>query len=69
MGICLKDVELLIKLREGGYLPDRAAVMEIGAQQISNSVLRSLAAVEQLGTLFGVRTPAPLTAPLPADVP
>ena len=68
MGLSLKDVELLIRLKEGGYLPDRAAVMEIGAQQISNSVLRSLATVEQLGILFGARSAPPLPPPLAAEV-
>ena len=60
MGICLKDLELLIKLREAGYLPDGASVIEIGAQQISNSVLRSMPAVERLGRLFGARSAPPL---------
>src|SRR5262245_59969614 len=68
MGVCLKDVELLIRLREGGYLPDRGSVVEIGAQQISNSVLRSMPAVERLGHLFGARSAPPLPQPLPADV-
>jgi hypothetical protein len=68
MGICLKDVELLIRLREGGYLPDRPSVIEIGAQQISNSVLRSMPQVERLGRLFGARSAPPLPEPLPADV-
>jgi hypothetical protein len=64
VGLCLKDVELLIRLREGGYLPDRAAVIEIGAQQISNSVLRNSSQVEQLGRLFGVASAVPIPGPL-----
>jgi hypothetical protein len=68
MGICLKDVELLIRLREGGYLPDRASVIEIGAQQVSNSVLRSMPQVERLGQLFGARSAPPLPPPLPVEV-
>jgi hypothetical protein len=68
MGICWKDVELLIRLREGGYLPDRGCVIEIGAQQISNSVLRNSPEVERLGHLFGVESRPPLQAPLPAGV-
>src|ERR1700722_18377169 len=68
MGICLKDLELLIKLREEGYLPDKASVIEIGAQQLSNSVLRSMPEVERLGRLFGARSAPPLPQPLPADV-
>jgi hypothetical protein len=67
MGISQQDVELLIMLRQGGYLPDRAAVIEIGAQQISNSVLRNRGRVEELGRLFGAHPPLPLPEPLPAD--
>ena len=58
----------MIKLREGGYLPDRAAVIEIGAQQVSNSVLRAMPDVEQLGRSFGVHSSPPLPQPLPAEV-
>jgi hypothetical protein len=63
----LKDVELLIRLRQGGYLPDRASIMEIGAQQISNSVLRDPERVDELGRLFGVQSAPPLPAPVPAS--
>ena len=66
MGICQRDVELLIRLRRQGYLPDRASVIEIGAQQISNSVLRNSAEVVELGRLFGVQSVPPLPEPLPA---
>jgi hypothetical protein len=66
LGICLKDVELLIRLRKAGNLPDRASVIEIGAQQVSNSVLRSRRQVEELGRLFRVATQAPLPGPLPS---
>jgi len=65
MGISLQDVELLIRLRRDCYLPDRASVIEIGAQQISNSVLRNRSQVEELGRLFGTSSPVPLPTPLP----
>jgi hypothetical protein len=68
MGISLRDVQLLVRLREGGYLPDRGSVMEIGAQQISNSVLRNSPEVERLGQLFGTKSTAPVPAPRPATV-
>lgn len=68
MGISLKDVQLLIRLREDGYLPDRASVIEIGAQQISNSVLRNSSEVERLGRLFGTKSLAPLPSPLASQV-
>src|SRR5215472_8813973 len=68
MGICLKDVEVLIQLRENGYLPDRACVVEIGAQQISNSVLGNRPQVERLGKLFGVNAPPPIPGPQPSTL-
>jgi hypothetical protein len=68
MGLSLKDIELLIWLRESGHLPDRASVIEIGAQQISNSVLRNRPQVERLGSLFNVKSPPTLPEPLLATV-
>ena len=68
MGLSLKDIELLIRLREGGNLPDRASVIEIGAQQISNSVLRNRPQIERLGSLFNVKSPPPIPEPLQATI-
>jgi hypothetical protein len=68
MGLGLYDVQMLIRLREAGHVPDHAAVIEIGAQQIANRVLREMPEVERLGRLFGVRSPPPLPQPLPAEV-
>lgn len=63
-----KDIELLARLREQGHIPDRAAVIELGAQQLSNSLLRASAEVEKLGQLFGVNSAPPLQSPLPATL-
>jgi|ERR1700690_282526 len=68
MGMSVKDVELLIRLKEDGHIPTRAAVIEIGAQQLSNSVLRAKGEVEKLGQLFGVHSAPPLSAPVPTVV-
>lgn len=68
MGMSVKDVELLIRIKEEGHIPDRVAVIEIGAQQLSNSVLRAKAEVEKLGRLFGTHTTPPLSAPVAAVV-
>ncbi len=63
-----KDIELLARLREQGHIPDRARVIELGAQQLSNSLLRASAEVEKLGRLFGVESTPPLQSPLPATL-
>src|SRR3984893_7732673 len=52
----------LIALRRSGRLPDRARVVEIGAQQLSNSFLRAEAPLAELYGLFG-RKPVDLGAP------
>ena len=34
MGIGPQDLDVLLRLREEGYIPDQASVIEIGAQQL-----------------------------------
>ena len=68
MGMSAGDIALLIRLREQGAIPDRAAVIEIGAQQLSNSTLRARAQVEKLGRLFGVQSTPPLPAPVASEI-
>ena len=68
MGINRKDVELLIRLRQQNYIPLNRHVVELGAQQMSNSLLRSEDVVRQVEALFGVAHPFPLPAPLPSIV-
>jgi len=41
MGLAAASIELLIRLRQGGFMPTSGAVMEIGAQQLSNAFLRA----------------------------
>ena len=60
MGINSWDLEVLIKLRESGFLPDPGAVVEIGAQQLSNDFLMVPERVAHLGRLFGVDKPLAL---------
>lgn len=62
MGLAADTILSLINLRRAGRLPDRAEVMEIGAQQLSNSFLRATAELAELYGLFG-RKPADLGAP------
>jgi hypothetical protein len=68
MGINRTDVELLIHLRQQNYIPLNPYVLELGAQQLSNSLLRSEGLVRQAETLFGAAHPFPLPAPLPSMV-
>ena len=63
MGLSRVDLDLLIRLKQNGHIPDRTSVIEIGAQQLSNSLLENRPKVEKLGRLFGAAPPAPLSAP------
>ena len=56
-------IELLIKLRTAGYLKPGSAVIEIGAQQLSNSLLLELDRVVYLGRLLGIDRPLPFAPP------
>ena len=51
MGIGAQDLELIRKLRRMGYVPNGAKIVEVGAQQLSNSVLRDRALLEELGAI------------------
>ena len=62
VGLAYETVLHLIALRRSGRLPDRARVIEIGAQQLSNSFLRADAPPAELYGLFG-RKPVDLGAP------
>ena len=61
MGLAYETILHLITLRRSGRLPDRARVIEIGAQQLSNSFLRADAPLAELYGLFG-RKPVDLGA-------
>ncbi len=52
MGLAADTILHLINLRRAGRLPDRARVVEIGAQQLSNSFLRGKAELAELYGLF-----------------
>ena len=56
-------IELLIKLRTAGYLKPGGAVIEIGAQQLSKSLLLELDRVVYLGRLLGIDQPLPFAPP------
>jgi len=63
LGIGVEIVGLLIELRKSGYFHQPAAVMEIGAQQLSNSLLAARDRVADLGKQFGIEEPFSLASP------
>jgi len=63
MGLAVATIELLIRLRQDGSMPISGAVVEIGAQQLSNAFLRARDRLEFLGQLFGVTTKLDLPVP------
>lgn len=63
MAISGRDLDLLIHMRQAGYIPTDASVCEIGAQQLSKNFLLSAPSLETARTLFGVSRPWPFPAP------
>jgi len=63
MGLAAATIELIIRLRQGGFMPAPGAVIEIGAQQLSNEFLRARDRLEFLGHLFGATTKFDLPVP------
>lgn len=68
MGVGSDTIEFLIKLRLSGYLRPRAAVMEIGAQQLANSFLSKTERIAHLGRLFGIEQLPSLPQPKPSHI-
>jgi hypothetical protein len=67
VGLAYDTILHLINLRRGGHLPDGAKVIEIGAQQLSNSFLRGKDALAQLYAAFD-RPPVDLGTPLETNI-
>lgn len=63
MGINGKDLQLLVRLAEEGYIRPGGKVVEIGAQQLSNSFLRSASLVRQAEDIFSAPRPFALPDP------
>jgi SAM-dependent methyltransferase len=63
MGLSAGTIELLIRLRKGGFMMTAGAVVEIGAQQLSNEFLRASDRMEFLGQLFGATPKLDLPVP------
>jgi hypothetical protein len=68
MGINSKDLELVVRLAEEGLVRPGGKVIEIGAQQLSNSFLRSANLVRKAEATFGARRQFDLFDPGPAKL-
>lgn len=68
MGISSVDLDILIKLKEMGFIPNFPSVIEIGAQQISNDFLSSHPQMELIARQFGALLPPPFPDPLPSSI-
>src|SRR5262245_31776105 len=53
MGFNSNDIELIIRLRSEGYVPNRSSIVEIGAQQLSNDLLRAKSRIADICQVFG----------------
>jgi len=68
MGMNAEALDLVIRLKEQGYIPNHSLVGELGSQQLSNGALRAKEQLEKLGRLFGIHSVPPLPAPLPTTI-
>src|SRR4029079_14030041 len=66
MGAGWKDFDLLVRLKNEGYVRPNGAVVEIGAQQLSNDVLRNRQKIRELGEAFGITSEIALPDPTPS---
>jgi hypothetical protein len=68
MGIGTQDLDVLLRLREEGYIPDRASIIEIGAQQLANSFLEAPQKIEAAGRCFRANGDLSLPDPTPSFI-
>lgn len=54
MGVGSFDLEVILKLRRNGILPDRFSIAEVGAQQLGDSVLGNQNLLQAYAEAFGV---------------
>jgi len=67
MGIGIQDLRLILELRRMGLIPNRANVVEIGAQQLGNDILADRRIVDDLGRAFGATSKLELPKPVTGD--
>ncbi len=64
MAVNTKDLELIVRLKSEGYFAGTSnSIVEIGAQQMSNDILKLPDFIERMGSTFGVSQPFGLAAP------
>jgi hypothetical protein len=64
MGLGITDLSLLIQLAESGHIESGQAVIEIGAQQLSDDFLQWREGLAHVAAVHGISAPCPLPAPL-----
>ena len=62
MGTGWREFDLVVRLKNEGYI-STGAIVEIGAQQLSNDVLRNREKLRQLGQAFGIADTISLPGP------
>jgi hypothetical protein len=60
MGIGSTELYVMLKMKQQGFIPDRCAVAEIGAQQLNDTFLAAREALDRMGELFSAEGPSPL---------
>jgi len=68
MGLGSIEIRLLIKLKKAGHIAAGGSVIEMGAQQLSDSFLEAREELQQVAEVFAVKKPCPLPSPLKTDV-
>ena len=61
MGMGVSDLETVKFLKAAGYIPDKASVIEIGAQRLNDS-FEAPFGIEETVRLFGIKSPLPAFA-------
>jgi hypothetical protein len=62
MGMGVGELEILKRLKTAGYLSNGRSIIEIGAQQLGDSILAARDELEEAKSLFGIHTPPPAFA-------
>ena len=68
MGLGSDAIELVIRLKDEGYLNDKLSVVELGAQQLANTLLSASGRLEAIGQRFRATSPCPLPGARPTHI-
>jgi len=69
MGFGSADLDVLLRLRKNGYIPDGASIIEIGAQQLNNDFLTSASKIQEARQSFHASGDLQLPEPLATATP